>query len=358
MSASGHPAVHEYILGVDESERSRLLMQSEIHRAQSERLLERFGVRRGGRVIDIGCGPLGVLDVLSTMVGDDGCAIGLDNEPRMIAHARQTIGERDLTNVELVLADGADTGIEADSLDLAHERLVLINHPAPHDIVREMTRIVCPGGWVTIEEVDTLSWTCEPAHPAWTELLEAFNGAWSAADEDPFIGRRLPALLRGAGLTDIGFDADVLIWHTGHPYQTLLLTFISMLRDRIVRGGFIDGRGVDLLVAETELHLSKPDTHVRHPLFFQAWGRKPANPSDDVTHETDRNPASLGPPSPPPRDNGHRPGGPHGSTRRTRSVWFPSQSLALIEGPSSRCFGGRLCGSGRSSSGARTCRCT
>jgi SAM-dependent methyltransferase len=185
MSASEHPAVHEYILGADERERARLLMQSEIHRAQSERLLERFGVRTGGRVIDIGCGPLGVLDVLSTMVGRNGRAIGLDNEPRMIAHARRTIAEWDLTNVELVLADGGDTGIGADSLDLAHARLVLINHPAPQDIVGEMTRIVRPGGWVTIEEVDTLSWTCEPAHPAWTELLEASNGAWSAADQDP-----------------------------------------------------------------------------------------------------------------------------------------------------------------------------
>jgi ubiquinone/menaquinone biosynthesis C-methylase UbiE len=284
MPVSEQTAVHEYILGADESERSRLLMQSEIHRAQSERLLERLGVRSGGRVIDIGCGPLGVLDVLSTIVGRNGRAIGLDNEPRMIAHARRTIAEWDLTNVELVLADGADTGIEADSLDLAHERLVLINHPAPQDIVGEMTRIVCPEGWVVVEEVDTLSWACEPAHPAWAELLEAFNGAWSAADQDPFIGRRLPALLRGAGLTDVGFDAHALVWQAGHPYQTLLLTFISMFRDRIVRGGLIDARRLDLLTAQAELHLSKPDTYVIHPLFFQAWGRKRADQPDDVTH--------------------------------------------------------------------------
>ena len=117
MSALGDPAVHEYILGADESERSRLLLQSEIHRAQAERLLERLDVGSGGRVIDIGCGPLGVLDLLSMMVGRNGRAIGLDNEPRMIAHARRTIAEWNLANVELVLADAADTGIEAGSLD-------------------------------------------------------------------------------------------------------------------------------------------------------------------------------------------------------------------------------------------------
>ena len=37
MSALRDPAAHEYILGADASERSRLLMQSEIHRAQAER---------------------------------------------------------------------------------------------------------------------------------------------------------------------------------------------------------------------------------------------------------------------------------------------------------------------------------
>ena len=277
MSALKDPVVLEYILGADESERSRLLMQSEIHRAQAERLLGRLDIRSGGRVVDIGCGPLGVLDLLSPIVGPDGRVIGLDNDARMVAHARQTIAERDLASVELVLADAADTGIESGSLDLAHERLVLINHPAPQDIVDEMARIVRPGGWVAIEEVDTFSWICEPAHPGWTELLDALNGAWRAAGQDPFIGRRLPALLRDAGLTDVGFDADALVWQTGHPYQTLPLKFLHIFRERIVTGGFLDERRLDWLIAEAKLHLTKPDTYVIHPLFFQAWARKPAD---------------------------------------------------------------------------------
>jgi ubiquinone/menaquinone biosynthesis C-methylase UbiE len=288
MSALKDPVVLEYILGADESERSRLLMQSEIHRAQAQRLLGRLDIHRGGRVIDIGCGPLGVLDLLSTMVGPKGRAIGLDNEPRMIVHARQTIAERDLASVELVLADAADTGVESGSLDLAHERLVLINHPAPQNIVDEMARIVRPGGWVAIEEVDTFSWICEPAHPAWTELLDALNGAWRAAGQDPFIGRRLPALLRDAGLTDVGFDADALVWQTGHPYQTLPLKFLGIFRERIVTGGFLDERRLDWLIAEAKLHLTKPDTYVIHPLFCQAWARKPAD------REQEGSPCDLG----------------------------------------------------------------
>ena len=77
------------------------------------------------------------------------------------------------------------------------------------------------------------------------------------------------------------FDVDARVWQAGHPYQTLPLKFVSIFRERIVAGGFINAHRLDGLIAETELHLAKPDTYVIHPLFFQAWGRKPA----DQLHE-------------------------------------------------------------------------
>jgi ubiquinone/menaquinone biosynthesis C-methylase UbiE len=78
-------AAHQYVLGADDSEQARLLAQCDIHRPEAERLLERLGISSGQRVIDVGCGPLGVLDLLSARVGPTGEVVGLDNEPRMIS---------------------------------------------------------------------------------------------------------------------------------------------------------------------------------------------------------------------------------------------------------------------------------
>ena len=57
--------ISDYALGAGEAERARLLAQCEIHRAEAEHLVDRIGVAPGWRTIDIGCGPLGVLDILA-----------------------------------------------------------------------------------------------------------------------------------------------------------------------------------------------------------------------------------------------------------------------------------------------------
>lgn len=72
---------HRYILGADDSEHARLLAVCEMRRPQAELLFERLGIGLGQRVVDVGCGPLGVLDVLSARVGPTGEVVGLDNEP-------------------------------------------------------------------------------------------------------------------------------------------------------------------------------------------------------------------------------------------------------------------------------------
>jgi ubiquinone/menaquinone biosynthesis C-methylase UbiE len=159
---------HPYILGADESERARLLAQCEIHRAEATRLLDRLAIRPGARALDVGCGPLGVLDLLSERVGPAGEVVGLDNEPRMLALAERTITERALGNVRLVHADAAATGLASAWFDLVHERLLLVNYRAPEAIVSEMTRLVRPGAWVAVEDVDWVVWTCEPPDPGWT----------------------------------------------------------------------------------------------------------------------------------------------------------------------------------------------
>jgi SAM-dependent methyltransferase len=264
-------SVVDYSLGADEAERSRLLAQCEIHRGEAEQLLDRIGVRPGWRTLDLGCGPLGVLDVLADRVGPSGQVLGVDREPRFLAMAARSLRERGLDTVTLTEADATGTGLPGGSFDLVHERLVLVNVPHPGAVVAEMTRLATAGGYVAVQDVDWISWTCIPAHPDWDGLTAAAAAAWSG---DVHIGRRLPALLRKAGLVDIEVAAHARVFSPADPYHHLLLRFVEIHRDRILTGAALTPDELDAAVHRLGRHLADTGTYTLYATLFQAWGRK------------------------------------------------------------------------------------
>jgi SAM-dependent methyltransferase len=200
---------------------------------------------------------------------------GLDVNIDALSLARRVLTPRGLSHVRLVHADARATQMPENSFDLVHERLLLMNLASPQDVVKEMVRIVRPGGWVLLENADWITWTCEPPHPAWEQLCTALGASCRAAGLDMYIGRRLPGLLQAAGLIDTGVAAHSYIWRTGDVLHDLLPTFVRIQRQRILDQEVFSPEDLDHLLGELEEHLVKPETFVVHPLFFQAWGRKP-----------------------------------------------------------------------------------
>jgi ubiquinone/menaquinone biosynthesis C-methylase UbiE len=264
-----------YALGASDAERARLLGQGELLRPEAEALIDRIGVEPGWRTIDIGCGPLGVLDILVDRVGPSATVVGLDNEPRMLELAMATRAERDLPTVELVDAEAAHTGLASESFDLVHERLVLLNIPSPGDVVAEMVRLARPGGYVALQDFDGVSWLCHPPSLAWDRLISAFWLAWRDAGLVPQTGRCLSDMLRHAELVDIHVDAHLHVLRPGNPQHKLLLDLLGTFRERILAIGALTEDELDTCTEELAIHLERPDSFTLYPTLVQAWGRKP-----------------------------------------------------------------------------------
>ena len=257
----------DYSLGVDDAERARLLAQCALHAAEAALLLDRTGVGPGAHVLDLGCGPLGVLDLLAERVGDHGRVVGVDREERYLAMARSELDARGLAGVELAAGDATGTGLPAASFDLVHERLLLNNVPDPGAVVAEMVRLARPGGCVALQDVDWLTWTCLPEHPDWDRLARAVASAWSG---DVHLGRRAPALLAAAGLVDVQVVAHLRVFRPGEPYHRLLLRFAELHRERLGDPGALNDA-----VSRLDAHLSAPGTVTLYATLFQTWGRRP-----------------------------------------------------------------------------------
>lgn len=264
-----------YVLGSGERERARLLEHCDVRRASAGALVDQVGIGPGARAVDVGCGPLGVLDVLAERVGSGGLVVGLERDARMLDMATRSLHERDLQGVRLVRGEAEATGLSGGYFDLAHERSVVLHTPRPERVVAEMARVVRPGGFVAVQEIDAVSVACQPPHPAWDRLRDALFATWDELGIDVHIGRRLPDLLRTAGLVDVGIDAHIGVWRSGDMNHRQLLHFVGLVRDRIVASGALTEAELDASAADLSAHLDHPDTFTLDAVLTQAWARKP-----------------------------------------------------------------------------------
>ncbi|HET7517733.1 MAG TPA: class I SAM-dependent methyltransferase, partial [Actinomycetes bacterium] len=114
-----------YVLAGKDRELERLQGGSRMLEPAGRRLLAELGDGQGARAVDVGCGALGWLRLLSEWVGPDGQVIGTDIQDEMLAAAQQFVTTEGLGNVTLVNDDLFASQLEPASFDLVHARALI-----------------------------------------------------------------------------------------------------------------------------------------------------------------------------------------------------------------------------------------
>lgn len=161
------------------------------------------GLARCARVLDLGCGPGAVTADVAEASG--GAVVAVDAASDMMSSAQDYLATREPgLSVRLVQADGHRLAFKDGAFDAVVCNLFLMWAQDPAVSVREMARVVRPGGVVLA--------TLEPDfggklhYPEEAEIDEVFRGAAiRRRGGDPHIGRKLRSLFVGAGLeTTVG----------------------------------------------------------------------------------------------------------------------------------------------------------
>jgi SAM-dependent methyltransferase len=271
-------AADPYFLGYRQAEQDRLERQAQELAADSNWLFDHVGVAAGWRVIEMGCGPQGCLGLLAGRVGATGRVVGVERSAEQVQRARRFVADCRLANVDVLHADGRQTGLPEQSFDFATARLVLVNIPQPQGLVHEMVRLVRPGGVIAMHEADSTTQRCDPPHHAQTRVLEVLNTSVETDGIDRTIGAKLPRLMREAGLVDIRVQPWVHAYPVGHGRRMLLLGFVENARARLLDQRLIGEAELNALTALLKHHLEDPETLVLSSVFVQAWGRTPERP--------------------------------------------------------------------------------
>lgn len=264
----------EYFLGYSSAEQKRLQQQAEELAQESASLFDQVGLANGSRAVEIGCGPQGSLELLSSRVGPTGCVVGIEVNERAVQLARQFLSKRHINNVEVRHADAATTGLPRERFDFATARLVLTVTPEPEKILNEMVALVKVGGVIALHEADWSIHVCDPPLPAWDRLMQVLVSYAKVKGIDLYIARRIARMLRNAGLVDVRANPLIHLYGPDHSRRPIFVQFANNLRDRMFAAHLISESEFAECISSVERHLAKPETLVVSHLFIQAWGRK------------------------------------------------------------------------------------
>jgi ubiquinone/menaquinone biosynthesis C-methylase UbiE len=115
----------EYILGHSPDELRRLILQAEVLRPITDRLLKEAGIKLGMRVLDLGCGT-GDVAMLAAELGPKGDVVGIDRSDEAICLARDRASRAGYGNIEF-RSGAAEDFVDFATFDLAVGRYVLIH---------------------------------------------------------------------------------------------------------------------------------------------------------------------------------------------------------------------------------------
>ncbi len=270
-----------YIHGTSPEEQRRLSLMNDV--LLNPASLREMALAGDESIIDFGSG-LGQFTRVMARAVPRGRVIGLERDPEQVAGARRLAqDEGDAAGVEFRQADVLEPGLsdeEWGTFDLAHSRFVLEHVPEPLRIVRNMMRAVRPGGRIILADDDHDMMRVFPEPPGFQALWRAYIRSYDCNGTDPFVGRKLVALLHQAGARP---RRNTLIFFGGcagmDVFDVLagnILGVITTARGLILENRLLDERAFNDAVTAFRTWSTRPDAAVWYAMNW-AEGVRPSS---------------------------------------------------------------------------------
>jgi ubiquinone/menaquinone biosynthesis C-methylase UbiE len=173
----------------------------------AQSLIERADLQPGMRVLDVATGTGLVAMVAARLVGSGGMVVGIDISPEMLARARAKAEAAGATNVEFREGDAEQLDLADRTFDLVLCASSLFFVPDMAAVVREIWRVLTPGGRVGFTGFGANF--LAPVQALWTARLAPYGVTYRVPPAyrlaDP---TACAELLHNAGFTDVDVQTE------------------------------------------------------------------------------------------------------------------------------------------------------
>lgn len=145
---------------------------------------------------------------------------GVDLSAQQLAAARANH-----PSLKIIRGDATQLPFGDDTFDRVYCSWLLEHVAAPTAVLREVRRVLKPGGYCHFTEVDNASWVMTPRFAEVDEILRALNAAQQRAGGDPFVGQSLHRYFAEAGFEP--FTIEPVVLHATSKTPGLMQRFID-----------------------------------------------------------------------------------------------------------------------------------
>ena len=184
-----------------------------------KKTMKAMNVQKGSSALDVCCGTGDWSIALAEAVGPNGKVIGLDFSKNMLSIGEEKITYQGLENVELIHGNAMELPFQDNTFDYVTIGFGLRNVPDYDQVLREMYRVVKPGGLVVcLETSQPTLWGFKQGYFFYFKYIMPLFGkvfaksykeyAWLNESAREFPGmKELAHMFENAGLVNVSYKA-------------------------------------------------------------------------------------------------------------------------------------------------------
>lgn len=223
-------------------------------------------VKPGMSVLDCGCGPGTITLDLAEAVAP-GKATGIDIEAAMIEQAKGIATERGIGNAVFQVDDITNLSFADDTFDVVFSSAVLEHLPDPVVALREVRRVLKPGGTAAIISTDWGDPLISPESADISRFFQIFEAGFNRYGGSLNRGRHLRLMMREAGFNVTEFEASYGNGTTPEMARVTVEGYIAWMEnipvfDEAIARGEVDRATLNQMAQNMRKWAEHPDVFV------------------------------------------------------------------------------------------------